>query len=377
MLAIAGGLAGLAAAMIVLQLAEKIFTDYLLFLPFRQVTNIPIDLKVFLFCLGVSCLTGILFGLAPVISTRRLEVNEPLKEEGRGSTQHSGGRLRSVLITVEIALCLMVLAGAGLMLESMARILRVDPGFDSKNALVLHMSVPQVNLYVGPPSLPLFCRDIDDRIGAIPGVLSVSAVSHLPLQGGAGRNFTIEGAPDPGADHQPGAAYSVSCPGYFRTMGISLVEGREFTHQDALTSPQVIVINEEMAHQYWKDKSPLGARIKLGTFDSTNPWMTVVGVAKNVRKYGLDQDYKSEFFRPYTQAGWPLMSLVIRTAYAPASFEAPIKEALRAIDPDRTASDPETLASIVHDSTNSRRLPMILLVSFAVVLAGPRLLRSR
>ena len=367
MLAIAGGLAGLAAGMVVLRLAENLLTDFLQFLPFRQVKDIPIDLKVFAFCLGVSCVTGILFGLAPVIGMRRLEINEPLKEEGRTSTQHSGGRLRSILVAAEVALSLMVLAGAGLMLESMARILRVDPGFDSKNVLVLHMAVPQVNLYVGPPSLERFCQDIDEHMSAIPGVLSVGAISHLPMQGGAGRAFAIEGAPDPGIDNQPGAGYGVACPGYHRTMGITMLKGREFNHQDTLNSTQVIVINEEMAKKFWKDKDPIGVRVKLGGFSSTNPWMTIVGVAKNVRKGGLDQDYDPEFLRPYTQAGWPTMSLVIRTAYAPGSFEKPVKEALKAIDPDRTASDAETLDSIVHDSVSSRRLPMVLLVCFAVL----------
>jgi putative ABC transport system permease protein len=366
MLAMAGGTAGLLVAMAVLHLAEKVLADFLMFLPFRQVTDIPIDLKVFLFCLGVSCLTGILFGLAPVVNLR-LEVNEPLKEEGRTSTQHSGGRLRSILVAAEIALSLVVLAGAGLMLESMARILRVDPGFDPNNVLVLHMAVPQVELYVGPPGLPRFCQDVDEHISAIPGVLSVGAVSHLPMQGGAGRAFNIEGAPDPGVANQPGAAYSVACPGYFRTMSIPMLQGREFTHQDTLTSQQVVIINEEMAHKFWKDKNPLGARFKIGMYNSTDPWMTVVGVAKNTRKNGLDQDYNPEFFRPYTQAGWPTMTLLVRTITAPASFEAPVKEALKAIDPDRTASDSETLAGVVHDSVNSRRLPMILLVSFAVL----------
>jgi len=365
MLAIAGGMAGLATATLILRLAENILTDFLQFLPFRQVTDIPIDLKVFLFCLGVSCLTGILFGLAPIIGMRRLDINEPLKEEGRTATQHHGGKLRNILVTVEVALSLVVLAGAGLMLESMARVLRVDPGFNPKNVLALHMAVPQVNLYVGPPTLGRFCQDIDEHISAIPGVLSVGAVSHLPLQGSAGRSFAIEGATDPGAGNQPGAAYAVACPGYFRTMGITMLKGREFNHQDTLTSEQVIVINEEMAKKFWKDKEPLGVRIKLGMYSSTSPWMTIVGVAKNVRKYGLDQDFNPEFFRPYTQAGWPTMTLIARTAYAPGSFEAPVKEALKAIDPDRTASDPETLESIVHDSVNSRRLPMILLVSFA------------
>jgi putative ABC transport system permease protein len=367
MLAIAGGLAGLAAAMMVLHLAEKVLLDFLTFLPFRQVSDIPIDLKVFLFCLAVSCLTGTLFGLAPVFGMRRLDINEPLKEEGRTSTQHHGGRLRSILVAAEIALSLIVLAGAGLMLESMARVLRVDPGFNPRNLLVLHMAVPQVELYVGPPTLERFCQDLDDHLGAIPGVLSVSAVSHLPFQGGAGRGFVIEGAPNPGADNQTGAAYSVACPRYFRTMDITMLKGREFTHQDTLASPQVIVINEEMAQKYWKGRNPLGTRIKIGLYNSSSPWMTIVGVAKNVRKNGLDQDFNAEFFRPYTQAGWPTMSLIVRTAYAPGSFEVPVKEALKAIDPDRTASDSETMESVVHDSVSSRRLPMILLVSFAVL----------
>src|SRR5581483_11826687 len=135
------------------------------------------------------------------------------------------------------ALALLVLSGAGLMIKSMSRLMGVDPGLNPKNVLTMQMSVPQEAIYVGPPGLPRFCQDLEEHVGAIPGVVAVGAVAHLPFQGNAGRGFQVEGKPPAAPGHMPGASYSVACPNYFRTMGIAIVRGREFTDQDTLTSP--------------------------------------------------------------------------------------------------------------------------------------------
>ena len=134
-----------------------------------------------------------------------------------------------MLVASEVALALVVLCGAGLMIKSMTRLLGVDPGLNPKNVLTMQMSVPQEAIYVGPPGLPRFCQDLDEHVGAIPGVVSVGAVAHLPFEGNAGRGFQIEGRPPADPAHMPGADYSVACPNYFRTMGIPVLKGREFT----------------------------------------------------------------------------------------------------------------------------------------------------
>jgi putative ABC transport system permease protein len=225
LLALAGGTAGLLLAGWSNRLLFHIFKLDTLGLPARVVDSIPMDTRVFAFAFLVSCLTGILFGVAPALSALRADVNEPLKEGGRSAGTSGRSHLRHVLVASEVALALVVLCGAGLMIKSMAQLLGVDPGLNSKNVLAMWMSVPQEEIYVGPPGLPRFCRDLDEHVGAIPGVVSVGAVAHLPFRGNAGRGFQIEGRPPADPGHMPNANYSVACPNYFRTMGIPILNG--------------------------------------------------------------------------------------------------------------------------------------------------------
>ena len=272
------------------------------------------------------------------------------------------------LLALEVALALVVLTGAGLMIQSMARLLNVAPGFDPHNVLALGMSLPQENTFYGPPGHPQFARNLQEYVGSIPGVISVSAVSHTPVGGGnAGRGFVIEGRPDPGSENQPGAKYTIICPNYFQTMGIKQVSGREFTERDSLNTPGVIVINEAMAKRYWLNEDPIGKRIKIGFFNSDAPWLTVVGITQDVKQGGLDQKPRPEFFRPYNQAAWPVMTVVVRRASSPGTFINPIKQALARFEPDRAVSGVRTMEEAIYDSVGSRRFPMILLVAFSLL----------
>ena len=363
LLAVVGGAAGVLLALWSSRLLFQVLGDDVQ-LPMRQVGSIPLDGHVLAFALSLSCLTGLIFGLVPALSALRTSVNEPLKEGTRESTDGRGGRLRHALVACEVALALIVLSGAGLMIKSAQQLLAVDPGLNPKNVLTMQMSVPQEAIYTGPPGLPLFCRDLEEHVAAIPGVLSVGAVGHLPFEGNAGRGFQIEGRPPTDRQNMPGGNYSVACPNYFRSMGIP-IKGREFTHQDTLDAPGVIVINEAMAHEFWPKEDPIGKAIRFGGTDG--PRLTVVGVAGNVHFQGLDTKVASQFMRPYTQAGWPIMNIVVRTAYAPATFAVPIKRAIKAFLPDRPVSEVATMADIVRDSTGSRRVPMLLLSAFSVV----------
>ena len=363
LLALAGGAGGLLLAAWGVEMLPHVLRLEILHITLRPVKAIATDGRVFAFALLVSCLAGMLAGLAPAFNALRGDVNEPLKESGRGSTQGGSHRLRHALVVSEVALAMVVLCGAGLMIESMARLLGVDPGLDPKNVLTMQVSVPQKDIYVGPPGLPRFCEELDESIGAVPGVVSVSAVAHLPFEGNAGRGFQIEGQPAADPEHMPNANYSVSCPDYFRTMGIPLLQGREFTQQDTVGSPGVIVINQTMARRYWPRQDPVGRAIRLGGADG--PRLVVVGVVRDAHNWGLDQPVRRQFFRPYTQAGWPVMNIVARTTNAPATFAPRIKKALAEVLLDRPVTEVETMEDIVHDSTGSRRLPMILLTAFA------------
>jgi putative ABC transport system permease protein len=367
LLASVGGLCGLILAIWGTRLFVAILPNYLRVVPLHPVDDIHVDASVLMFTSVVSIVSGILFGLAPALTAFRSDLYEPLKESARGST---GGksRLRYGLVASEVALTLVVLAGAGVMIMSVARLLGVDPGLDPRNVLVMQMSLPQEDLYYGPPGHLRFCDDLNERVGGVPGVSSVSAIAHLPLGGGgAGRGLAIEGRPDPGPQRQPGAGYSVACPDILQTLGIRLMAGREFTARDTVDAPAITLVNEAMAKRFWPDESAVGKRFKIGQFGSDAPWLTIVGVFRNVRHSGLDNEAGPSFLRPYSQAGWPSMGVVAKTASAPAAFVTPIKRALAAIEPNQPVSSVRTMEEVVGRSVAARRFPMLLLSGFALL----------
>jgi putative ABC transport system permease protein len=368
LLALAGGIAGLMIAAWGTNLLVPILPGDLRFLPMRPLDRIDIDMTVLAFTLGASALSGILFGLAPAFAAFRSDLADPLKEGARGSTSGGRSRLRYALVSSEVALTLVTLAGAAMMIVSMARLLAVDPGLDPRNVLVMDMSLPQADLYYGPPDHAGFCAALDRQAGSVPGVLSVSGIAHLPLSGGnAGRGITIEGRPDPGRDNQAGANYTVACPNILRTLGVKLIRGREFTERDTVGAPGVVLVNESMARRFWPGEDAVGKRFKIGQFADTAPWLTVVGVYENVHQEALDQDTRPQFMRPYNQAGWPFLSIVAKTAAAPLAFSAPLKKALAIVEPNQPVSGIRTMDEVVSGSVASRRFPMLLLTGFAIL----------
>jgi putative ABC transport system permease protein len=359
LLALVGGAIGLALAVWTTTVLPTVLPGDLQFLPFRDLKTFPLDARVFIFAFLVSGLTGILFGMIPALNMVRGGFAETLKEGSRGtSAGHS--RLRHALVASEVALALVVLCGAGLMIASLSRVLGIDPGFDPKNVITMGMSLPQEIIYNGPPGHPLFCQQLENHFAAIPGVVSVSAVAHMPMSGDAGRGFAIEGRPDPGPGNGAGAAYSVACPNYFRTMGIPVVKGREFTQQDLLGAQGVIVINEALEKKFWSKEDPIGRAIQ-----QNGERLIIVGVVRDFHHWGLDEVSHPQFYRPYPQAGWPTMSIVVRTNGAPASYTKAIKTALLEVEPDRPTSDVRLMQEIVDGSTGSRRFPTVLLSCFA------------
>jgi putative ABC transport system permease protein len=366
MLACAGGIVGVLVAYWGTRALLPILPSNLRSVPLRPVDRIAIDTTVLAFTTVVSLASGILFGLAPALVFSR-DLVHPMKESAPGST---GGRsrVRYVLVASEVALTLVVLAAAGVMLLSVSRLLAVDPGLDTRNVLVMQMSLPQENLYYGPPGNPRFCEGLDQRVGTVAGVTSASAIAHLPLSGaGAGRGLTIEGERDPGPENQKGAAYSVACPNVLRTLGMKLASGRDFGLRDTVESPAVAIINEAMARRDWPGQDAVGKRFKIGLYGSDGPWLTVVGVFKNVRQFGLDSDPGPWFLRPYQQAAWPFMSIVVKTAAAPMSFATPVKQALAIVEPNQPVSGVRTMEDVVGTSVSSRRFPMLLLTLFGVL----------
>jgi predicted permease len=367
-LASAGGIGALLIAYWGSNALLPLLPGYIRASDFRPIDRIGLDASVLVFTSAIAIGSGILFGLAPAFATFRANLTNPLKENARGSTGDGKSRLRYGLVATEVALTLIVLAGAGVMLVSVARLLSVHPGLDAKNVLVMAMTLPQENLYYGPPGNPRFCETLGQQVGSVPGVVVASAVGHLPLSGArAGRAVTIEGQPDPGPNNTPNAVYSVACADVLKTLGIPLVEGRDFGVRDTLEAPQVAIVNESFAKQGWPGQSAIGKRFKIGLYGSDNEWMTVIGVHRDFHHRGLDLEQGMSFYRPYQQAAWPVMSIVVKTTAPPQGLVSSIVRAVGVVEPFQPVSGVRTMEEVVGLSVAPRRFPMYLLSGFAVL----------
>ena len=366
-LAVAGGVAGLAVAALGLQVLNRAMPEALVFLSFRHIDAISMSTRVFLFALAASCMTGILFGLLPAFSAEHRDLNAVLKESGRGMTHASGRKLREILVAAEIALAMVVLSAAALMVVSVSRLLNVPMGFESRNVLTMDVSTPESGSLESLPQNPNFCRQIKDAVGTLSGVVAVGATSGLPFEGFAGRGITIEGRPDPGPDHQEGARYGVTCPGYFAALSVPVLDGRDFNLDDVDGKAQVAVVNQTFAQQFWPGESAIGRHFKLGQFYSDAPWMTIVGVVRDTRHWGLDQRVWPEFYRPFMQKGWLTMSLAVKTEGAPMGMAQQVERAMAGTLRDTPVTNTQPLEQIVADSVSGRTFPMRLLACFAVV----------
>jgi putative ABC transport system permease protein len=364
-IAMAAAAAGVALAVLSTRLVELLLPPGLLSLLFRGDVTVALDSSAVAFAVTVAVLSAVLFAFAPIFGLQQQALHSTLREGGRTSTRHA--RTRSVLVAAEIALAVIVLIAAGLMAKSVRSLLDVDPGIDPARVLTLRVSLPQADTY-GPPERVGFCANLAREGATVSGVTRISAVSHLPLSGAnASRAITIDGRPEPPPNQGAGANYRLSCPGYFDTLGIPLVAGRDFTAADIVGREDVVIVNRALVDRYWPDGGALGQRIKLGDFGGTNPWMTIVGISENVRHFSLDAEPSREIFRPYAQSAWPVMTVVARTASDPLAWERPLRSALTRVEPDLPAATARTMEDVVRRSIGWREAPMRLLTAFAVV----------
>jgi predicted permease len=362
----AGGAAlGLALAVFGIRALVGLFPPSLRYVPFRDLSSVSLDPVVVLVALGVAAVAGIVAGLIPALAVLPAEPGDALREgSARGATAR-GHRLRAVLVGVEVALAVVVVVGAGLLISSIRRLQQVAPGLDVHNVALLPVQLPQPDFY-GPAVRQTWCGDVAREVSAVPGVVSVSAVSHLPLSGAnAGRSFIIEGAADPGPANLPSSAYGVACPGFFRTMKIQMLAGREFTPADRAGAPPVMIINQRLREKYFPNQDPVGRRFKLGEFDSPNNWVTIIGVAADVHHNGLQSPPVPYFWATYAQAAWPGMSVVVRTATSPLALVPSVREALKRAAPAEPIGDAETMDQVVEASLGHLRFPMVLFAVFA------------
>ena len=366
LLAVASGACGLALTWIALRSADLVVTPRFRTLPFRGEVTLSIDARVIGFAALAAFASAILFGFAPLFGVNARRPNMMLREGERGSTM-IGNVARRALVGIEVALAIVVLCGAGLLIKSLAALMQVSPGLDPHEVTTMMVSLPQVDLY-GPPQRQSFCSDLSRETQALPGIRAIGAISHLPLSGAsAGRALTVEGY-TPAEGETASAAYRLTCPGYFATLSIPIIEGRDFNHGDVTKGERVAIINRALAETYWQDGgSPIGRRLKIGGPRSDNPWMTIVGVADNVRHFGLDSDVVRELFLPYSQAAWPVMTIVAKTIGDPIAWQSPLKEAVKRIEPDLPVAEVMSMEHVIDGSIDWRETPMKLLTGFALI----------
>ena len=366
LLSVAGSVAGLGIALVAIKGLVSVLPGSLRYLPFRDLSEVPLDFRVFAVTAIVALLAGVIAGLAPALTVLPSDPGEVLRDsEGRGATARRGRTLKNALVSLEVGLAVVVLASAALLITSIRKVLSVEPGVRADNVIAMAMSLPQPDFY-GAPIRKTFCAQEAAEVGSVPGVEATSAVSHLPLTGAnASRSFIIEGAPDPGTT-PPWAQYGVACPGYFATMGIPL-RGRDFTLADRDGGELVVIINEALRERYFKNEDPIGKRFRLGRYDVPSPWRTIIGVAGNVRHNGLDENIEAYFYAPYQQAAWPTMSIVTRMREGTAPVAQPIRQALSRFEPEAPVNDAELMSQVVNDSLGHRRFPLMLFTIFAAL----------
>jgi predicted permease len=310
--------------------------------------EIPVDWRVLTFTLAVSVLTGVIFGLAPALRASRLDLVSSLKE-GTSASGQGKSRLRSVLVTVQVSVCLVLLIGAGLCLRSLANAQSIDPGFDVNNALVASLDVEAFGYHEVRGRA--FYKDLLDRVAALPGVRAVSLADMLPL-GTANRTegVTIEDSPAP-RPGEPGPVVDdvFVAPGYFRAVGIPMLRGRDFTARDIKGAPRVVIINDAMAARFWPHQDPLGRHVIMGGQEDPGGRQAseVIGVVKTGKYRTLGEDPLPFMYKPYWQNYVPQVRLVVRTQADPASVIAGMRGAVQALDPNLAPYDVETLKQLM------------------------------
>jgi predicted permease len=310
--------------------------------------DFSLDPQVVLVLAALTLLTAVLFGLAPAAFFLSGDPSRHLRE-GNGTLTDRPGRLlpRALLIATESALTLIVLVGAGLMLKSLANLRSVAPGFDPKNVLTMELEFPDHHPETSEQVIALF-ESVPARVAALPGIVSASAVSNLPM----GRSqwqgaISFEPAEGEPAREISWAVGSAVLKGYFRLMHIPVLAGRPFDDRDVGGGPEVVVVNESLARHCWPEGDWLGRRIKYGPADSEWPWMDVVGTTGDLHHYGLDYPVSYGYFRPHAQVGFRKMTLVVRTRSEPLRSAGAVRAAIREIDPELAVWDVRSMEQVI------------------------------
>ncbi len=331
--------------------------------------EIGVNGRVLGFTLGVSLLSGLLFGVVPALIGSRVDVQARLKANaGRSPLGRRAGFVRRALVVVEVALALMLMVGAGLLMKSLLRLRAVDPGVEVENVLTMRLTLPQER-YQGVAVVQFF-TELAERVAAVPGVESAAVASQLPPLGVFDTRFEIEGEAPATAELLPVMDLTVASPELFRTLGIPLHRGRLFGGEDGISSPPVVVVNEMMARRYFPGREAMGRRIRLG--GGSGPWATIVGVVADTRNHGLDQATEPEAFVPLAQTRGAdnQLFLVVATQGDALAALGSVRAAVRSLDPHQPVYAVSTVAQRFAGQLMARQVAGIALSVFALVALG-------
>ena len=372
LLAVVGGLVGVLFAWLSFSFLQQLIPAGMVL-----ATTLNLDLEVLGYTMLLSLVTGLIFGLAPALQATKIDLNEALKQGGgRGGTDVSGNRLRGAMVVFEVALALVLLVGAGLLIQTFFHLRGQYSDLRAEQALTIRTALSR-SKYDTHPKRVAFYDQVLERVRSLPGVQAAGYSTSIPLiwKGGTS-GFVIEGRQlDDSLSYD--ANHRQVTADYMKAMGIAVKEGRYFSESDTENSLPVAMINETMARQYWRGEEAVGKRFKVGGPDSTRPWVTVVGVAADVRQMGIDVPVKAEMYLPQRQTDYQTFfapqDLVIRTVGEPTDLVAAVRSEIHAVDPDQPLSNIRTMAEVLGEETAQRRLSMVLLMAFsglALVLAS-------
>lgn len=323
---------------------------------------VGVDLRVLLFTLAISLLTGVLFGVSPALLLSWVEPNSMLRSESRGTAGGRGrARVGGLLVVGQVALSLLLLIGAGLLLRGFSQLLRVDPGFDAHNLLSMSVALPSVK-YATPPQQIAFFDELLRRVSALPGVRNAAISAALPLTTKRITPMLPEGQPEAPLSQRPFLGIEAISPQWLQTMRVPLRAGREFNSGDSAQSHKVVIVNETFARRFWPSQNPLGKHVVVGRWPEP---AEVVGVAADVKNKGLALDTQAQVYIPFPQLPWTNMNLLVRTEVEPGSLTSAVRSQVYAVDSTQPVTNIQTVDDLINSSHTQPRFTMLLLAAFA------------
>ncbi|HEU4933890.1 MAG TPA: FtsX-like permease family protein, partial [Pyrinomonadaceae bacterium] len=331
--------------------------------------SLKLDVRILVFTLGISIITGVVFGLVPALQAAKFDLNDALKQSSTRATASS--RLRSTLIVFEVALSIVLLVGAGLLIQTLFQLFRQYSVLEPDKVLTMRTILPREK-YKELQVRDNFYQQVLQRVAHLPGVASAGYSTSVPISWkGGSSGFYPEGikSPIPGMSYD--AIHRQVSADYLQTMHIQLHQGRYFDNRDNAQSMNVAIINETMARQYWPGENALGRRFKIGDpDDATLPWIQIVGIVADIRQMGLDEPVKAEMYLPYQQIDHPWFmprDLAIRTNGDTSNLVGSVRQIIREVDPDQPISNVATMEEVLGTEAAQRRMGMIMLVGFALL----------